>query len=174
MDAEQERRIQTIKKQKAFLVWETKLRKGWVTKEEFDQAVDRIYRVRLSSLGLDPNGPALMFSLPEDFGDPNAGILVGNPVHEELQMPPLYLPIEDLACRHVGVWGQTRYGKTYLMANLIRQVAAREPQRTFICYDTQGELPGILSNLLPADKLLCISAQDYWKTLLQDIYEGTR
>ena len=174
MNVEMKRKIETIQKDKPFLAWEARLRKGWVTREEFEQAVGRIYRRRLRGLGIDPNGPPLPFNLPEDFGNPDSGILVGNPVHEQVEMPPLYLPTEDLTCRHVGVWGQTRYGKTFLMANLIRQVAAREPRRTFICYDTQGELPGILANLLPADKLLWIPAQDYWKNLLQDIYEQHR
>jgi hypothetical protein len=171
MNAEMERKIEIIEKNAPFLAWKARLRKGWVTNGEFEQAVERIYRRRLKGLGIDPNDPPLTFNLPEEFGHPNSGILVGNPVHEQAQMPPLYLPIEDLTCRHVGVWGQTRYGKTFLMASLISQVAGREPQRTFICYDTQGELPGILANLLPADKLLWIPVQDYWKNPFQDVKE---
>jgi len=86
-------------------------------------------------------------------------------------MPGLYLPLEDLTQCHVGVWGRTRYGKTFVLANLVSQVSQREPGRTFVFYDSQGELAGLLANLLPPEKLLRIEIKDYWKNPLQDLYD---
>jgi hypothetical protein len=169
--ADLERKIEILRKERSLLAWESRLRKGWVTDEEFTEAVERLYRRRLKGLGLDPDGDPPLYSIPKNFGDPDTGILVGHPVHEEVEMPPLYLPMADLTLCHVGVWGRTRYGKTYLLARLLKEVSRREPGRSFLCYDTQGEFPGILANLLPQEKLLWVPIEEYWKNPLQSLYD---
>lgn len=166
-----ERKIKFLGKSKSLAAWEARKRKGWIEDEGFDERVDRLYRVKMRSLGLDPLGPIPLFGIPEDLGDPATGILVGNPVHEDRMMPPLFLSIEDLTKSHVGFWGITTFGKTFQVANLINEVSKKKPNHSFLCYDLQSELAGILTNLLPPEKLLWIRAEDYWKNPLQEIYE---
>lgn len=167
---ELERKEKFLENDPAIHVWKMKLRRGWASREEYEEAVERRYRRRMKTLGLDPDGEPPVFPIPEDFGDPECGILAGYPVHEDVEMPGLYLPIEEFTQCHVGVWGRTRYGKTFLLSNLIRVVSENEPSRCFVCYDTQGELHGILGNLLPHEKLLYVPFRDYWKNPLQDVY----
>jgi len=169
MDIEIERKIETIKDDKALLAWQARLQRGWITKDEFVQEVVRIYRRKVKPLGIDPDGPPLLFGFPQNFGDPVTGILVGYPVHQKMQMPPLHLPVEAFTHRHVGTWGLTTFGKTFKLINLLRQVSERKPSQVFFCLDTQGQLPGILANFIPPHRLLTIPVREYWKNLLQDV-----
>ncbi len=166
-----EKQLELIKDMKPFLAWEKRYRRGWVSEEQFREAVERLYRSRMKSLGLEPDAELPTYSIPRDFGDPETGVLIGYPVHDGKLMPGLYVPIEELTKCHVGVWGQTRWGKTWLVVLLAAQLLLKEPDRTMIFYDTQGELAGLLANLLPPERLLCIPLEDYWKSPLQDYEE---
>lgn len=165
-----ERKTKFLGKSPALVAWEARRSKGWVTDEEFERAIDRLYRMKKRSLGLKLYGPDPLYSIPNDFGNSETGIMIGNPIHEDIEMPNLYLPMEDLTQCHVGASGRTRYGKTYLLAGLLKQVSEREPHRSFLCIDIQGELAGILANLLSPEKLLWIPVQHYWKNPLQDLH----
>jgi hypothetical protein len=166
-----ERQIELVKNDPSFAAWESRFRKGWATEEQFFGVVERLYRIKVKSLGLDPEGELPLFSLPEDFGDPATGILVGRPVHGDLMMPALHLPMDDLTRSHVQCSGKTREGKSFQIAHLASQVCRLQPERGFIFYDIQGELAGLLANLVPREKLLWIPVEDYWKNPLQDLHE---
>lgn len=160
-----------LERSQALRSWEFRLRKGWCTEEEYEKAVERLFSVRMRELGLDPDGDPPLFQIPESLGDPESDILVGYPVHDETLMPGLYLPVEEFGNRHVGLWGKSRWGKTFQMCHLLSELSRKEADRTFLAYDTQGELHRILENLIPEERLFYIPVRDYWKNLLQDVTE---
>jgi len=159
-----------LAKDPALRTWRSKKRRGWASGEEYEEALFRRYRIKMKSLGLEPDDDEPLYYIPDDFGDPKTGILVGYPVHEENVMPGLYLPIEELTQCHVGLWGKTRWGKSFDLAHLLREVSHREPERCFVIYDSQNEFGKILANLLPQGKLLYLAFNDYWKNPLQDVF----
>ncbi|MBU0515259.1 MAG: hypothetical protein KJ621_10860 [Proteobacteria bacterium] len=171
MKTRPERQIELLGTDPSLLALESRLRRGWIKDEEFFRSVERLYRIKVKSLGLDPEGELPLFSIPEDFGDPATGILVGRPVHGELAMPPLHLPLDDLTISHVQCSGKTRVGKSFQIAHLASQVCRQQPHRGFLFYDIQGELCSILANLVHPEKLLWIPVEDYWKNPLQDLHE---